>query len=92
MNKDRSISISKRGNGNNVHYQIQLGVISFPRSDFVLQSSRNRVDLLLYKSKPTDKREQYDCNYLDGVGRHVQSWLNSHGIAGQDLFQTVEWF
>ena len=27
---------------------------------FVLRSSRNRVDLLSYESKPTDKPKQYD--------------------------------
>ena len=27
---------------------------------FFQQSSRNRADLLLYESKPTDEREQYD--------------------------------
>ena len=31
-----------------------------PRPDFFLRSSRNRVNLLSYYGKTTDKREQYD--------------------------------
>ena len=32
-----------------------------------LQSSRNRVDLQSYESKPTDKQEQYDCRAMKSL-------------------------
>ena len=44
------------------------------RPNFFLRSSRNRVDLLSYKSKPTDKREHFDCRAkknLDGWSMQV---------------------
>ena len=42
----------------------------YSRPDIFLRSSRNRVNLLLYDSKTTDKREQSDWmakKYLDGL-------------------------
>ena len=45
------------------------GIFFSARQFFFQRSSRNRVDLLSYESKPTDKREQYDLmaeKNLDG--------------------------
>ena len=42
-------------------------------SDFFLQPSRIRVDLLSCESKPTDKREQY--NWMDKKNSDRQSGL-----------------
>ena len=36
------------------------GCGTITRSDFFLRYSRNRVDLLPYKSKPVDEQEQYN--------------------------------
>ena len=48
------------------------------RPNYFLQSSRIRVDLLSYKSKPTDKRKQYDWVAENFFGQVLnvgqQSW------------------
>ena len=44
------------------------------RLDFLLRSSRIRVNLLSYDSKPTDKREQYNWMsefFLDGIAKLI---------------------
>ena len=44
-------------------------------SNFFLRSSRNRVDLISYKSKPTDKWEQYDW-----IAKNIRTVGNARSI------------
>ena len=57
--------------GKNCGYAIEAPV------HFFVRSSRNRVDLLSYESKATDKREQYDWKAKKNLGGNVCIFRNN---------------
>ena len=50
--------------------------LSLYPSRFFLRSRRNRVNLLSYESKPTDKREKYDRKDEKKIGRVLDPLFN----------------